>query len=77
MDWSRNREGACGAAKYESMSADEVEARLRSAGIDPARTIAAVAKLVQSKLHETGEIWSDREELNPGHLSPHESRVAT
>lgn len=35
--------------QYESMSAEEVDARLKDLGIDPTRTIAGVAKLVREK----------------------------
>jgi hypothetical protein len=37
------------AAKYESMSVQDIDAKLKDAGIDSAKTIAAVMKLVQSK----------------------------
>lgn len=40
------------AAKYESMTVDELDDRLRRAGIDPTRTIVAIQKLVHSKLKE-------------------------
>ena len=40
-------------SRYETMPAAEVQAELRSAGIDPAPTIAAVEKLVRARL----EAW--------------------
>jgi hypothetical protein len=40
------------AAKYESRTVDDLDDRLRRAGIDPRRTIIAVKEIVHSRLKE-------------------------
>lgn len=42
-------------ARYQAMSAEEVDHELRKAGIDPAPTIEAVTKLLRAKLAESAQ----------------------
>lgn len=47
--------------RYENMSADEINAELRTYGIDPQPTIKAVTTLVRKKLEELNARRSKRQ----------------